>query len=73
MPSFGASVRPVRYAELVDADEMFVVGTAAEVTPVDELDERVFADQRVGRELARLYQRVVRGQETRHAHWLTRV
>lgn len=67
----GAVSRPVRHDELLDADEVFVVGTAAEVTPVDELDDRVFSDQRVGRELARQYQRVVRGEDTRHAHWLT--
>lgn len=69
----GAQSRAVRYDELIEADEVFVVGTAAEVTPVDELDDRVFSDQRIGRELARQYQRVVRGEDSRHARWLTRV
>jgi branched-chain amino acid aminotransferase len=69
----GASARPVRHDELLDADEVFVVGTAAEVTPVDELDDRRFGNQLVSREVAREYQRVVRGESARHAHWLTRV
>ena len=69
----GATSRAVRYDELIEADEVFVVGTAAEVTPVDELDDRVFTDHRFGRELAQQYQRVVRGEDACHAHWLTRV
>ncbi|MBS0215445.1 MAG: aminotransferase class IV [Proteobacteria bacterium] len=69
----GAESRPVRHDELLDADEVFVVGTAAEVTPVDELDDRAYADHRVAREVADLYRRVVRGDEPRHARWLTRV
>jgi branched-chain amino acid aminotransferase len=69
----GASARPVRHDELMDADEVFVVGTAAEVTPVDELDDRHFENHLVSREVAREYQRVVRGESARHAHWLTRV
>lgn len=69
----GARSRPVRYDELLEADEVFVCGTAAEVTPVDELDDRVYGDHRVGRELAQHYQRVVRGEDAAYRHWLTRV
>ena len=69
----GAESRQVRHDELMDADEVFVVGTAAEVTPVDELDDRVYSGHhRVGREVAQSYQRVVRGEDARHARWLTR-
>ena len=50
-----------------------MVGTAAEVTPVDELDDRVYRDQRVGREVAELYRRIVRGEDARYTRWLTRV
>lgn len=69
----GAGSRAVRHDELLDADEVFVVGTAAEVTPVDELDDRVYANHRVGREVAELYRRAVRGEDPRHGRWLTRV
>ncbi|GAB3096802.1 aminotransferase class IV [Lysobacter terrae] len=69
----GATSRPVRYDELLDADEVFVCGTAAEITPVDELDGCRFNDHRFAQALAQQYQRVVRGEEPRHAHWLTKV
>jgi branched-chain amino acid aminotransferase len=69
----GAQSRPVRYDELLEADEVFVCGTAAEVTPVDELDDRVYGDNHFGRELAQRYQRVVRGEDVAYRHWLTRV
>jgi branched-chain amino acid aminotransferase len=69
----GAQARQVRYDELLEADEVFVCGTAAEVTPVDELDDRAYGDNRVGRELAQQYQRVVRGEDAAYRHWLTRV
>ena len=69
----GAESRAVRHDELLEADEVFVVGTAAEVTPVDELDDRSYTDQRVGREVAELYRRIVRGEDARHARWLAHV
>jgi branched-chain amino acid aminotransferase len=69
----GAQSRPVRYDELLDADEVFVCGTAAEITPIDQLDDRAYGHNAVGRELARQYQRVVRGEDTRYGYWLTRV
>ena len=69
----GAHSRPVRYDELMEADEVFVCGTAAEVAPIGELDGRTFGDGPVTRALADAYRRVVRGQDPAHTHWLTRV
>ncbi len=54
------------------ADEVFLVGTAAEVTPVREVDGRTVGSGRPGpvtRALADAYQAVVRGAETEHAAW----
>lgn len=68
----GAVSRAVTLDELRDADEVFVTGTAAEVMPISELDGRRFGDA-TGRELARVYQRVVRGDEATRAHWLCHV
>ena len=56
------------------ADELFMTGTAAEVTPVREVDNR-----RVGRgepgpvtkKLQETYFRAVRGEEPRYREWLT--
>ncbi|RNF81917.1 aminotransferase class IV [Montanilutibacter psychrotolerans] len=69
----GAQSRTVSLEELRDADEVFVCGTAAEVTPIDSLDGRTYADSDVGREAARLYRRVVTGADARYRDWLTDV
>ena len=58
------------------ADEVFLTGTAAEVTPVREIDNRTVGDGTVGPLTKRLQQRffeVVRGSDTSHPEWLTRV
>ena len=69
----GAASRRVALAELLDADEVFACGTAAEVAPVAEIEDRRYADNPITRELANLYARVVRGQEAAYRHWLTDV
>ena len=69
----GADSRAVSLEELRDADEVFVCGTAAEVTPIAELDGHVFTGGRVAQEFADAYQRVVRGRDPAHARWLTQV
>ena len=67
----GATSREVSLKELRDADEVFVCGTAAEATSIASLEGRSLDDDSVGREVARLYQRVVRGEDPRYAGWLT--
>jgi branched-chain amino acid aminotransferase len=58
------------------ADEVFLTGTAAEITPVREVDDRRVADGKPGpitRWLQEQYGRIVRGQEPRYQEWLTPV
>lgn len=69
----GAESRAVRLDELRAADEIFVTGTSAEVTPVSRLDGRVLGVGPVARELADLYGRVVRGLAPSPEGWLTTV
>ncbi len=69
----GASTRPVTLEELLDADEVFLTGTSAEVMPVAALDRRDFGPTPVADELRARYLRVVRGGSPAHAHWLTPV
>ncbi|KLJ02584.1 hypothetical protein WQ56_03040 [Luteimonas sp. FCS-9] len=69
----GAQVRAVTVAELLDADEVFACGTAAEVAPVQAIEDRSYGDNPVTRELAELYGRVVRGQAETGRGWLTAV
>lgn len=69
----GANVRMVSLAELLDADEVFACGTAAEVAPVARIEQREYGDNPVSRALAAQYQCIVRGEDTTHASWLTAV
>lgn len=69
----GAHSRTVTLAELLEADEVFACGTAAEVAPVSRIEDRSYADNPVTRELQALYARVVRGQEASYRHWLTEI
>jgi branched-chain amino acid aminotransferase len=58
------------------ADEAFFTGTAAEVTPIRELDDRAIGAGRRGPVTTRLQQAffdVVNGRNPKYAHWLTRV
>jgi branched-chain amino acid aminotransferase len=58
------------------ADEAFFTGTAAELTPIREVDNRAIADGTVGPITKRLQARffdVVRGTDTSHMDWLTKV
>lgn len=69
----GAESRMVALDELRDADEVFACGTAAEVAPIAAVDDRTFGDNPISRELAALYARVVRGEESASQAWLTPV
>ena len=58
------------------ADEAFFTGTAAEVTPIREVDNRPIGEGTPGPITRRLQERyfdVVRGGDTSHVEWLTKV
>ncbi len=58
------------------ADEVFFTGTAAEITPVREVDNRSIGDGKVGPVTRRIQERffdIVRGSDTSHTEWLTKV
>ncbi len=67
----GAESRRVHRDELLDADEVFLTGTSAEVAWVSEFDGRQFARNVATREIAMLYQDVVHGRRPEHESWLT--
>jgi branched-chain amino acid aminotransferase len=68
-------VRSFTREELQRADEVFLTGTAAEVTPVHELEGIEYATgrQTMGAFLQRAYLRAVLGADDRHHDWLTYV
>jgi branched-chain amino acid aminotransferase len=62
--------------QLYLADEVFFTGTAAEVTPIREVDNRTIGEGQVGPITRRLQKRffdIVRGTDSSHPEWLTRV
>lgn len=66
--------RPIARDELYVADEIFLCGTAAEVTPVRELDDRQIglgARGPITKKIQDRYFQVVRGKEVPDASWLS--
>lgn len=62
--------------EVYTADEAFFTGTAAEVTPIRELDNRAIGSGTRGpitEKLQAMYFDVVKGKSAKHANWLTLV
>ena len=68
-----ATERAVYLPELLDADEVFLTGTSAEVAPVTRIDDTEFPIGPVTRHLQGLYQDLVHGRLPGYAHWLTPV
>jgi branched-chain amino acid aminotransferase len=68
--------RPVGRTELYVADEVFLCGTGAEITPVRSVDRRTVGDGTIGPVTTRLsghFEAVVRGRVPARAEWLTPV
>ena len=58
------------------ADEVFVTGTAAELTPVREIDNRTIGTGKPGQitlALQKAFFSIVRGEDPAHESWLTRI
>jgi branched-chain amino acid aminotransferase len=65
--------RPVHRSDLYYCDEMFLTGTAAEVTPVREVDDRPVGDGKPGEVTLRaqeLFRDAVTGKLGTHPEWL---
>ena len=55
------------------ADEVFFTGTAAEVTPIREVDRRIIGQGHAGpvaKALQAAFFKVVKGENPKYAHWL---
>ena len=68
--------RPIGRTELYVADEAFLCGTGAQVSPMTEVDKRPLGNGRIGPITAKiqaLYFDVVKGKQKKYMHWLTPV
>ena len=66
--------RPVVRSELYTADECFLTGTAAHITPIAEIDHRKMGDGGVGKvtaKLQKLYFEIIKGENPKYLDWCT--
>ena len=66
--------RDIARAEMYLADEFFLTGTAAELTPVREIDDHPLGDPGpVTRQVQQVFEDALCGRDDRYAKWLDRV
>lgn len=68
--------RNVARGELYRADEIFMTGTAAELTPIREVDDLPVGDGTRGpitTEIQAIFEDALHGRSERYAHWLDKV
>jgi branched-chain amino acid aminotransferase len=73
---FKTKVRKVSKKELKLADEVFLSGTAAEITPVIQIDKKRIKGSKVGnitKLLMTAYSNIVMNKNKKYSQWLTRV
>ena len=66
--------RQIRRSELYLADEIFLTGTAAHVTPVGELDMRAIGSGGIGpvtRRISDMYMSIISGNNPKYIDWCT--
>lgn len=68
--------RSIDRSEIYSADELILVGTGAEISPVIEADGRKIGEGKVGeisRKIQDIYQKIVHGEDTKYEQFLTKV
>ena len=68
--------KPLTRDDVYLADEAFFTGTAAEITPIREVDGRMIGAGRRGpmtEKIQNLFFDIVNGRAAQYRHWLTKV
>ena len=68
--------REIPRTELYLSDEIFLTGTAAEITPIISVDGKEVGNGRIGsitKQISSVYSEIVMGRNKKYAHWLTPV
>jgi branched-chain amino acid aminotransferase len=68
--------RDIPRTEIYFADEVFLTGTAAEITPIVSVDGKSVGDGKVGKitqKLQSMYSEITMGRNKRHSSWITPV
>ena len=69
-------IKKIRKSELYQADEIFLCGTAAEITPITQLDSKKIGTGRLGKVTTKLmtaYSDMVMNKNEKYSHWITEV
>lgn len=70
------SERRLHREELYTADEIFFTGTAAEITPISNVDNIIIGNRKVGiltNKILSKYNEIIHGKDTNYSDWLTYV
>ncbi len=73
---YKASIKKIKKSQLYTADEIFLCGTAAEITPIIKIDRKKVANGKVGmvtREFMDEYMDIVMNKNKKYSRWLTEV
>ena len=66
--------RPVDKSELFIADELFLCGTAAQITPIVGVENYQLPNERpIMNQLRDRMRAIVQGQDSNYSHWITRI
>jgi len=66
--------KDIQYDELVFADEAFFTGTAVEITPIREIDEKIIGSGKRGaisKKLQEAFTQIISGNNASYSNWLT--
>lgn len=64
----------IKVEEIKSADEAFFAGTAIEICPISQIDNKKIKDGKIGPitlEIKEYFERIVRGREKKYLKWLT--
>lgn len=73
---YKASIKKFDRQELIKADEIFLTGTAAEITPIIKIDRKKVGKGKVGpitKAIMSEYMDIVMNRKRKYSHWLTAV
>lgn len=73
---YSVEVRPISKGEVYSADEIFLTGTAAEITPVVEVDHRIVGSGEPGpitKQIIFMFFEIVKGKNSEYSKWLNPV
>ena len=72
--NIGVIERPVDKTELFIADEVFLTGTAAKITPIKKIESTKLVNKRPVMDLLRNQLiDITEGRNSQYSHWITRI